>query len=149
MDFASIYSKNSKTQIDHSASPFQNCLFKNTLGEYEIAIKKPTQYFPQKDSQIEVILHQNHSIYYSSSGLKYLPFFLPPTQDDIRKYVQGYFRDTYSLEVSVRPVHKKEYRNDIPFITMYAQIQMGTPSFTTYSSTAGASEIGTSNPRIL
>jgi A/G-specific adenine glycosylase len=149
MDFASLYSKNSKAGIDHAASPFRDCLFKGTLGELEIAAKKPNAYFPVKDSRLEVILHKDHAVYYSSSDAEYAPFFLPPTQDDIRKTVQAHFRDAYGLEVSVRPIHRKEYRDDAPFVSMYAQIQTGIPKFQTYSSTAGASEIGTSNPRIL
>lgn len=149
MDFASIYSKNSKDSIIHAESPFEHCHFKNTGGTLEIAIKKPVRYFPQKDAQIEVMLHKDHKIYYSSSKDIYSPFLFSPTQGDIRKYVQEIYRTQYALEVSVRPVHLKEYRNDIPFVRMYAQIQTGIPSFTTYSSIAGASEIGTKSPRIL
>lgn len=149
MDFATIFSKNSKLMVEHTKSPFQNCLFKNTKGEMEIAIKKQIVYFPRKDAQIEVILHKNHSIYYSSSKSEYLPFLLPPTQSDIRKYVQQYFRAMYGLEVSVRPIHSQEYRKDVPYVSMYAQIQTGISTFWTYSSTAGASEIGTRSQRIL
>lgn len=149
MDFASIYSKNSKDAIDHTESPLEHCHFKNTQGILEVGVKKPVRYFPQKDAQIEVILHKEHKVYYSSSKDEYSPFLLPPTQGDIRKYVQEIFRDRYGFEVSVRPIHLKEYRNDIPVVRMYAQIQTGIPSFTTYSSIAGASEIGTKSPRIL
>jgi len=137
MDFASLYSKNSKSVIDHEASPFQDCLFGKTQGELEIETKKSAVYFPQKDARIEVILHENHRKYYSSSTEKYSPFYLEPTQDDIRKYVQDYFRTNYGLELSVRPAHLKEYRNDIPYLSMNAQIQAGTPVFPSY----GKSEI--------
>jgi A/G-specific adenine glycosylase len=148
MDFATIVSKNSKYTVEHAESPFQNCLFKITQGELDIVTKKPITYFPRKDSQIEVILHKNHSVYYSSSTTEYCPFILPPTQSDIRKYVQEYFRTTHGLEISVRPIHLQEYRNDVPYISMYAQIQTGISNFKTYSSTAGASEIGTKSQRI-
>ncbi len=149
MDFAAIVSKNSKLTVEHDKSPFQNCLFKNTKGEMEIVAKKPITYFPRKDAQIEVILHKNHSEYFSSSTTEYSPFILPPSQSDIRKYVQEYFRTTHGLEISVRPIHSQEYRNDVPYISMYAQIQTGISNFKTYSSTAGASEIGTKSQRIL
>lgn len=143
MDFASLYSKNSKSSIDHAASPFQACRFKNTSGELEIEVKKSVVYFPQKDAQIEVILHENHRKYYSSSRAEYAPFHLPPTQDDIRKYVQEYFRANHGLELSVRPVHRKEYRNDIPYVTMNAQVQAGAPDFPSY----GKSEISRDEPQ--
>ena len=129
MDFASLYSKNSKDGVVHSESPLLHCRFKNTEGELEISAKKPVRYFPQKDAQVEVILHQNHKLYYSSSKESYAPFLLPPTQTDIRKYIQETFRNQYRLELSVRPVHLKEYRSDIPFVSVYAQIQTGIPQF--------------------
>ena len=129
MDFATILSKNSKGWINFENYPLENCLFWKTKWALEIETKKPIRYFPTKDAQVEVILHKNHVVYYSSRVEKYEPFFLPPTEDDIRKYVQNYFRTEHNLEVSIRPPHKKEYRNDIPFVSMYAQVQMGEVRF--------------------
>ena len=65
----------------------------------------------------------------------YLPFILPPSLTrDTRKYVQGYFREKYRLELSVRPVHKKWISKDgRPFIEVNAQIQTGTYEFHEYS----------------
>jgi hypothetical protein len=63
------------------------------------------------------------TIYYHS----YTPFVLPPAiSRDIRGYVQGYFRSTYGVEVSVRPVHRKWLSTDEkPYIAVNAQVQTG------------------------
>lgn len=53
-------------------------------------------------------------------------------EDDIRHFVQAYFRNAYHLEISVRPVHDKFFENDQPFIVCNAQIQQGIPQFREY-----------------
>ena len=60
----------------------------------------------------------------------YSPFILPPSLDrDTRRYVQEYFRNTYALELSVRPIHKKWLSIDgKPYIAVNAQIQAGDAS---------------------
>lgn len=103
--------------------PLSGCKWLETKGALEIQEKKKKQVFPTKDASIQVILHENHRIYYSSKEDKYQTFLLPPTEEDIRHFVQSYFRDRYSLEVSVRPVHDKYFEDDRPFVACNAQVQ--------------------------
>jgi len=78
------------------------------------------------------VLHKDHKVYYSSDGKEYQPFMLSPTEDDIRHFVQSYFREKYHLELSVRPVHDKYFEDNEPFIVCNAQIQKGQISFNEY-----------------
>jgi hypothetical protein len=61
----------------------------------------------------------------------YSPFILPPSLTrDTRRYVQDFFREQHSLELSVRPIHKKWLSKDgKPYIAVNAQIQAGTHVF--------------------
>lgn len=129
MDLATIWSKNQKGLIDFWASPFSHCRFTQTQGELEQEIRKPVQYFPKKDARIFVHLHENHTRYFSSDIRIYTPFNLNPSEEDVRKHVQNFFRTTYQLEVSVRPPHFQEYIEDVPHIWVFAQIQSGTSQF--------------------
>lgn len=95
MDFGSIVSLNNKSGIGWGNYPLKNCRFYETLGELELEQKQKQRIFPTKDAQIIVILHENHKTYYSSAKGKYEPFTLPPTEDDTRHFVQGYFREKY------------------------------------------------------
>lgn len=67
----------------------------------------------------------SEKVHISKLSDEYRPFLLSPAlQRDTRKYVQEYFRDTYSLELSVRPVHKKWLSEDgKPYIAVNAQVQ--------------------------
>ena len=76
-----------------------------------------------------MILHRNHQVYFSAKDAMYEPFVLPPTEGDTRHFVQAYFEKTYGLELSVRPVHRKEYRDGSPFIYVHTQIQRGVHNF--------------------
>jgi hypothetical protein len=79
-----------------------------------------------------VVLHENHKIYYSSKKTEYKPFLLPATEGDIRHSVKEYFRKEFELEVSVRPVHRKYFENDRPFVECNAQVQKGEVEFPEY-----------------
>lgn len=94
--------------------------------------KKEKVVFPTKDAKIIVVLHENHKIYYSENRDSYEPLTLPPTENNVRHTVQKYFREKYSLEVSVRPVHEKYFKNDAPFMVCNAQIQSGKTDFFRY-----------------
>lgn len=94
--------------------------------------KKKKLIFPTKDASIRIVLHENHKTYYSSSETEYQAFTLPPTEGDIRHYVQEYFRVNYGLELSVRPVHDKFFENDRPFVVCNAQVQKGEVLFPAY-----------------
>lgn len=129
MDFGSLISVNTKpsdkTQwgVIEAKYPLADCKWMNTSGILEIQEKKKKQIFPTKDASIIVILHENHKTYFSSSNKEYKPFILPPTEEDIRHFVQEYFRTHYNLELSVRPVHDKYFENDQPFVVCNAQVQ--------------------------
>jgi len=92
MDFASLISVNSVAQIDWEQYILHDCTFYQTRGSLEAAKVKTRVIFPIKDAQIMVMLHKDHTIYYSSRSTSYAPFLLPPTENDIRHDVQAYFR---------------------------------------------------------
>jgi hypothetical protein len=106
---------------------FTESEFYKTKWSSEVIEKKVSVSFPTPDAQIVVILHQDHRVYYWFSMESYSPFMLPASEDrDTRKYVQDYFRQKYTLELSVRPVHKKWLSQDgHPYIAVNAQIQAG------------------------
>lgn len=112
--------------------PLPGCKWYETGGALEIPVVKQKTIFPTKDASIVVTLHENHRIYYSSSNIEYKPFLLPPTEDDPRHFIQEYFRTRHSLELSVRPINRKFFENDAPFVSCNAQIQKGNPIFDTY-----------------
>jgi A/G-specific adenine glycosylase len=147
MDLGSLWSKNAKNTIDFSKSPFHSCLFTQTQGDLETQTLQKKKYFPIADAQIIVILHENHTTYFSAHSESYVPFILPPlstgegsTVKNIRDWVKWFFYDSYKLKVSVRPDHKKEYRNMLPTVFVRAQIQDGKSYFTSYQKQALWSE---------
>lgn len=135
MDFASLVDIKEKGRIDWERYPLRKSRFFIEHGENEIEIKKINHTFPTPDSIVEVILHKDHKEYYSENSEIYSPFLLlPALHRDTRKYVQETFRERYSLELSVRPAHKKWITEDgIPYIAVNAQIQKGKHIFSTYT----------------
>lgn len=131
MDLWGLWSKNSKDAVDFSESPFKNCLFTNTWGILEKQIIREKKYFPTPDAKIVSILHENHKTYYSENPTCYVPFVLEPlaiSDTTMKKYsvrdrVKEYFKAMYSLEVSVRPEHKKIYIAGVPYVFVRTQIQ--------------------------
>lgn len=103
--------------------PLPECKWYKTKGALEVSKLKKKTVFPIKDASILVTLHENHRIYYSSSDIDYKPFLIPPTEGDIRHAVQEYFRARYHLELSVRPIDRKFFENNAPFVSCNAQIQ--------------------------
>lgn len=138
MDWARLMEPKNSNLLDRESYIFTESEFYRTGWTEEIIEKKTSAYFPIPDAQVIVILHQDHKVYYSLSNEEYSPFVLPPSlHRDTRKYVQDYFRDTYSIELSVRPVHKKWITEDgKPYIAVNAQIQAGTSDFNTFSKKA-------------
>jgi len=132
MDFGSLVSLNNRNGIDWEDYPFKNCRFYETSGALEFKEPKKQRFFPTKDARLIVVLHRDHKVYYSSDTAEYIPFILPPTEGNIRHFVQSHFRDRYGLELSVRPIHDKYFENDSPFIVCNAQVQKGNPSFSEY-----------------
>ncbi len=108
MDLGGLWSKNQKGLIDFSMSPFQDCIFTQTLGSKEIEPIKSVRHFPLSDAQIWLIIHENHTAYFSSSPDLYLPFQIPsPEGANIRHTLQQIFQEKYQIILSVRPPHKK------------------------------------------
>jgi hypothetical protein len=127
MDFASTVDLKNPLAINWDTYPIRSGKFFETRGVWEKIENTLTKTFPIPDASVIVVLHQDHKTYYSSSQDSYIPFILPPAWvRDTRKYVQEYFREQYSLELSVRPVHKKWLSTDgKPYIAVNAQIQTG------------------------
>lgn len=134
MDFASIVSLNNKKAISWENYPLENCLFYETKWEKENEQKKKQESFDLKNAFVQVVLHENHKIYFSENKEKYSPFFLPPSLgNDIRKYIQEYFQKKYNLELSVRPISKKWQEWEKKIVLCNAQIQTGKNPFYKYS----------------
>ena len=135
MDWARLMEPKNASLLDPDTYIFTESEFYITNGDKEIIEKKISTYFPTPDAEIIVYLHRDHQIYYSTDTEEYSPFILAPSLDrDTRKYVQEYFRTTYALELSVRPVHKKWITEDgKPYIAVNAQIQAGNHTFSTYT----------------
>jgi hypothetical protein len=146
MDWSSLVDLNNKELIDPLM--YVQCgKFYETWGSLEEKTTKNISVFPIPDAYIIVILHRDHTIYFTDpwkstydlsppqgilpSISEYIPFILPPTLSrDIRGGVQRYFLDTYNLEVSVRPIHKKWFTESwIPYVVVNAQIQTGVYNF--------------------
>ena len=133
MDFWSLVSLNSVDKIDWKTYPLKDSQFYRTQWKLENNIKTKNDAFPIKKSKVVVILHKDHKEYYSESE-NYKPFILKPSWvSDIRKYVKEYFLKKYELDLSVRPVHKKDYINSKPHVFVYAQIQVWSNVFNIFS----------------
>lgn len=135
MDFAATVDVKNPSSIDWENYPIPSGLWYDTRGSLEPQETKKAESFPTPDATLVVILHQDHRVYYSEDSSSYTPFILPPSLSrDTRKYVQDTFREKYSLELSVRPAHKKWLSGDgKPYIAVNAQIQTGTHDFREYS----------------
>ncbi len=136
MDWARISEPKTANLLNQDTYIFTESEFYKTKWLSEVIEKKISVSFPIPDAQIVVILHQDHRVYYTLSAELYSPFILPASEDrDTRWYVQSYFRATYGLELSVRPVHRKWLSQDgKPYIAVNAQIQAGDASiFVQYS----------------
>lgn len=135
MDFAATVDLKNPNSIDWKNYPIQSGIWYDTRGSLEPQEVKKAESFPTPDATLVVILHQDHRAYYSEDSTSYIPFILPPSLSrDTRKYVQDTFREKYSLELSVRPAHKKWLSEDgKPYIAVNAQIQTGTHDFREYS----------------
>lgn len=128
MDFASTIDLKNPENINWDNYIFRESEFYTSRGSLEPKEEKRTLSFPLPDASIIVILHEDHKLYYSPAiNEQYVPFILAPgLTRDTRKYVQEYFRTHYTLELSVRPVHKKWLSKDgRPYIAVNAQIQVG------------------------
>ncbi len=130
MDWARLMEPKNTSLLRPENYIFTKSAFYITRWINEITDKKISTYFPIPDAEIIVILHEDHRQYYSSRRDTYSPFILPPSEEhDTRQYIQAYFRKTYSLELSVRPIHRKWLSIEgVPHIAVNAQIQIGDTS---------------------
>lgn len=125
MDWARISEPKNSSLLDTKDYIFKESEFYISKWENELISKKITSYFPIPDAHIIVTLHQDHKIYYSCMNHTYSHFVLEPSENrDTRKYVQGYFREKYGLELSVRPIHRKWISEEgRAYINVNAQVQ--------------------------
>lgn len=125
MDWARLAEPKNNSSFNPENYIFKESEFYKTKWINELISKKVSTSFPIPDAHIIVTLHQDHKIYYSSVRDAYLPFILAPSENrNTRKYVQDYFRDKYTLELSVRPIHKKWISEEwIAYIAVNAQVQ--------------------------
>jgi A/G-specific adenine glycosylase len=137
MDFAATVDLKNPNHIDWEVYPLKSGRWYETQWSLEPREVKKSVSFPIPDATVIVILHEDHTVYYSTDDRIYSPYSLPPSlHRNTREYVQSYFREHYDLELSVRPVHKKWISKDgKPYIAVNAQIQAGKQSFREYTKT--------------
>ena len=120
--------------------PLTDCKYFNTQWKLEPLKTKKKSSFPTKDAEVIIILHEDHKVYFSEDLDNYKPFHIPhPLTPSLlrrgnnsRNVAQEYFKQTYNLDISVRPPHKKDFQDWKPFIECYAQIQKGKHDFGEY-----------------
>lgn len=139
MDLSSLVCKNKTPQCEKC--PLQDeCVYQKNNGSLEASIKKNMKNVRNKNysedvrnknfcsQQTILTLHSNHKEYYSSHADHYQPFELP-TGVITRKDIKEYFQNTYDLNLSVRPPHKKEHTKDAMILHINAQILLGDHEF--------------------
>ena len=84
-----------------------------------------------REAQVYVFLHENHKQYYSSVKKEYKPFVLPSGYNT-RAGIKKYFKEKYSLDLSVRPPRKKSVIKRKPTLFVNAQILLGEPVFSVF-----------------
>ena len=133
MDLARLVSHNSVSRVDWDTYPLSGCRFWQTRGSEEVSVPRVSSVFPTRDARIVAVLHAGHAAYYSSESVDYQPFILPPTDGDVRHAVQEHFRDAYGVEVSVRPIRRRGYHRDAPYIIVNTQWQTGSLPFSAFA----------------
>lgn len=129
MDFWALISLNNVSAIYWKKYPFHDCEFYKTQGYLEPVKQKRNSSFPSKEAQIFAILHENHKVYFSQKAT-FLPFHIWKNTWNPRAMIQEFFRETYSLELSVRPPEVKSYSADeTPYMIYYCQVQSGNHDF--------------------
>lgn len=112
----------------------KSCLYYREAGKQEVPSKKPKKEkrVEGKKTEVVVVLHEKHRIYYSSRRSAYAPFILPEgyvTRADIK----AYFEKKYDLILAVRPPHAEETVKGKYRSFVNAQILLGKPEFVTFS----------------
>lgn len=84
----------------------KNCTYFKTKGRLEVSLKKVRNDFPTKDAKVYLWLHENHKEYFSKDPDDFEVFVLDAARNS-REGIKKYFRETYNLDLAVRPPHKK------------------------------------------
>jgi adenine-specific DNA glycosylase len=84
--------------------------------------------------QTAVILHENHTHYFSSRARSYAPFLLPGRLT--RAAIKEHFSTLYGLVLAVRPPHGTIRIRGRAAMLVHAQILLGTPSFPVFPKSA-------------
>lgn len=130
----SLLESNNNTDIE--TYPLKSCKYFCTKWSLEIIKKSDKQKsFPVNNAHILIILHENHHVYFSNNLDNYTPFIITHSPDQLsqREHSKKYFKTKYNLDISVRPLHIKEYFNTKPYIVCYAQIQKWVQSFAEFT----------------
>ncbi len=85
-----------------------------------------------KNAQVFLWLHENHRKYYSAERQCFAVFVVPPSHNT-RAGIKDWFRERYTLELSVRPPHRKVVIDGHPTLLVNAQVLSGTPAFTVFA----------------
>ena len=88
-----------------------------------------------KNAQVYLWLHRDHKLYYSSIPDRFEVFVLSATYNS-RAGIKAYFKETYGLDLAVRPPHDKLSIDGKPTLFVNAQILLGTLAFATFSKEA-------------
>ncbi len=112
----------------------KSCVYYREAGKQETSSKKPKKAkgIDREKTEVVVILHEKHRIYYSSKRSVYAPFVLPPGYAS-RADIKSYFEKKHDLILAVRPPHREESINGGLRSFVNAQILLGKPEFATFS----------------
>lgn len=153
MDYGATISLNATLNINWDKYPLHSSKFYQTRWGLEPVLEKKSSSFPTKQAYVICILHENHKKYFSCPMSSWTwfrinnndsvsstewhnmfsPFLIGKNTGNPRAIIQKYFRENYSLELSVRPPEVKSYnRFEIPYLVCYAQIQSGTHDFAVF-----------------
>lgn len=110
----------------------KQCVYFRQKGRQERKAETGKAVFPIKDARVLLWLHEDHKRYFSPYKTKFRPFAIPPAYNT-RTGIKQWFRERYSLELSVRPPHKKAYISGKPVLFINAQILHGTPVFSVFA----------------
>lgn len=123
----------------------RECMYFQEKGRREVQTLKQVQGDNLKDqggnkvdwknAQVFLWLHKDHKVYYSARPKRFEVFVLPAAYNS-RAGIKEYFKETYGLDLAVRPPHKKTIIKRKPTMFVNAQILLGTPRFATFSKDA-------------
>lgn len=126
MDFANQICLN--TPKCHECPLNEKCHYYLEDGCNEVKAIKKKSNFPTTTAQVYLWLHKEHREYYSPNPDRFEVFKLPVGINS-REQIKKYFRDNHSLELAVRPPHRKIFIDEKPILFINAQILLGEHEF--------------------